>query len=67
MTPDGLPMLGPIAPGANAWLATGHAMLGLTQAPVTGREIRHLVNGTKRPDPALSVDRFRGLGRGRRS
>lgn len=65
MTPDGLPTIGPLAPGANAWVATGHAMLGLTQAPVTGREIRALVNGTKQPDPALGVDRFR-WSRGRR-
>lgn len=64
MTPDGLPMIGPLRPGSNAWVATGHAMLGLTQAPVTGREIRALISGSKAPDPALSVHRF---GRGSRA
>lgn len=58
MTPDGLPMIGRLDSAGNTWVATGHAMLGLTQAPVTGREIRDLVSGRKQGDPALAVRRF---------
>ena len=37
VTPDGLPMVGP-APGlAGLFVANGHAMLGLTLGPVTGK------------------------------
>lgn len=67
MTPDGLPFVGPLQPGANAWVASGHAMLGLTQAPATGREIRELVNGSKAADPTLSVHRFSRRTRNRAS
>ena len=35
LTPDGLPMLGRVPGFANAFVATGHAMLGITMAPVT--------------------------------
>lgn len=56
MTPDGLPIVGRLA--GNVWAATGHAMLGLTQAPTTGREIRDLIAGRKQPDPRYSVARF---------
>lgn len=56
MTPDGLPIIGRLS--GNVWTATGHAMLGLTQAPTTGREIRDLVAGRKQEDPRYSVARF---------
>ena len=37
VTPDGLPMVGP-APGLDGlWVANGHAMLGLTLGPITGK------------------------------
>lgn len=58
MTPDGLPVVGPLKDGLNAWAATGHAMLGLTLAPTTAREIRQLIRGDKRPDPQTGVERF---------
>lgn len=58
MTPDGLPIIGPLRGDANVWVATGHAMLGLTQAPATARQIRALVRGDSQPDPALSLQRF---------
>lgn len=58
MTPDGLPIIGPLLEDGNVWVATGHAMLGLTQAPATAREIRALVRGAKQPDPALGLRRF---------
>ncbi|MFI7067464.1 NAD(P)/FAD-dependent oxidoreductase [Kribbella sp. NPDC050124] len=58
MTPDGLPIIGPLSHDANVWVASGHAMLGLTLAPTTGRAIRHLIRG-EASDPELSADRFR--------
>lgn len=36
-TPDGLPIIGPVPGVEGAFVATGHAMLGLTLGPVTGR------------------------------
>lgn len=46
LTPDGLPMLGR-APGyRNLYVATGHAMLGVTLAPVTGTVMADLIAGT---------------------
>ncbi len=42
---DGLPIIGPI-PGAPRFsVATGHGMLGVTQAPVTGRLMADLLAG----------------------
>jgi D-amino-acid dehydrogenase len=47
LTPDGLPMLGR-APGQhNLFVATGHAMLGVTLAPATGEAIAQLVTDPK--------------------
>jgi D-amino-acid dehydrogenase len=44
-TPDGLPVIGR-APGVeNLVLATGHAMLGITLAPVTGELVADIVTG----------------------
>jgi D-amino-acid dehydrogenase len=59
MTPDGVPVVGPLADGANVWVATGHAMLGLTLAPTTGRLVRELVRGEGHLDPGVSPARFR--------
>lgn len=60
MTPDGLPIIGPVPELPNAWLATGHNMLGLSMAPATGKLVAELVTG-ERPhlDPApYAVTRF---------
>lgn len=43
MTPDGLPVLGWVPGYANLAVASGHAMLGLTLAPVTAVEIADLL------------------------
>ncbi|MGC6582720.1 MAG: NAD(P)/FAD-dependent oxidoreductase [Akkermansiaceae bacterium] len=52
-TPDGLPYIGP-APGIkNVTIATGHAMLGLSLGPVTGRMIAEGAT-----DPRLDPIRF---------
>ncbi|MFP6871873.1 MAG: FAD-dependent oxidoreductase [Verrucomicrobiales bacterium] len=45
-SPDGLPYLGPAGPGAeNVFIATGHAMMGLSLAPVTGYLMAQLLSG----------------------
>ncbi|MFI7063142.1 NAD(P)/FAD-dependent oxidoreductase [Kribbella sp. NPDC050124] len=67
MTPDGLPVVGPLTDGGNVWVASGHGMLGLTQAPATAQAIRRLVRG-EAADPETSPARFRRrAGRRRRS
>lgn len=44
-TPDGLPIIGPVRAYDNLIMATGHCMLGISLAPITGRlvaeEIEH--------------------------
>jgi len=59
--PDGLPVIGRPAANGSVVLATGHAMKGLSLAPVTGRLVAELVCGEK-PSHDLepfSPDRFR--------
>ena len=59
-TPDGLPFLGR-APGiSNLIVAAGHAMIGVSLGPVTGKLVRQVVAG-ERTDidlDLLAVDRF---------
>ncbi len=43
MTPDGLPFIGRLPGCSRVVVATGHNMLGLTLAPVTGRVVADLV------------------------
>jgi D-amino-acid dehydrogenase len=59
-SPDGLPYLGRTRRFSNLVVATGHAMMGLSLAPITGRLVVDLLDGqpvdfdlTK-----LSPDRF---------
>lgn len=60
MTWDSLPIIGRIPARDNALIATGHNMLGLTLAPITGRIIADLVaeRTTELPLKALSPARF---------
>ncbi|HUF76774.1 MAG TPA: FAD-dependent oxidoreductase [Longimicrobiales bacterium] len=51
MSVDGMPIVGPLPGVAGVSVATGHGMLGLTLAPVTGAMIANHVLG--RPDPRL--------------
>jgi len=44
-TPDGLPIVGRAARLANVVLATGHAMIGVSLGPVTGKLVAQLVAG----------------------
>jgi D-amino-acid dehydrogenase len=58
-TPDGIPVIGWLDPSARVAVASGHAMLGLTLAPVTGQLVSGLLAG--RPSEelgALSPERF---------
>lgn len=45
MTPDGLPVIGAVPGVGNAFVATGHAMLGVTLGPVTGEAVAGLLAG----------------------
>ena len=60
MTWDSLPIIGRTAGLSNALLATGHNMLGLSLAPVTGKAIADLVaeRPTEIPLNAVSPTRF---------
>lgn len=54
VSPDGLPYLGRTRRYANLTLATGHAMLGLSLAPITGRIVSQLVD-QEPPEIELSL------------
>jgi D-amino-acid dehydrogenase len=54
LSPDGLPLIGPVAGREGLHLATGHATLGITLAPATGELLcRLLLDGER--DPLLSA------------
>jgi len=46
-SPDGLPYVGRTAKCANLAFATGHAMMGMSLGPVTGRLIADILSGEK--------------------
>ena len=46
-SPDGLPYVGRTALFANLALATGHAMMGLSLGPITGRLVAGILSGEK--------------------
>ncbi|NGO38115.1 FAD-dependent oxidoreductase [Limisphaera ngatamarikiensis] len=59
-SPDGLPYLGRPAAWENLWIATGHAMLGLSLGPVSGQCIADDIAGSA-PEPLsplLAPDRY---------
>lgn len=60
MTPDGLPMIGRLAPFDNVYIASGHAMLGLTLAARTGMELATMIldGGTPEVLAPFSPKRF---------
>lgn len=60
VSPDGMPYIGQTKRWKNLTVATGHAMMGLSLAPATGRIVSELLYGEK-PSVALdlmSPDRF---------
>jgi D-amino-acid dehydrogenase len=60
-TPDGLPVIGRVAP--DVVVATGHAMKGISLAPITAQLVAELVAGEPPSHDlsAFSPDRFRRL------
>lgn len=61
MTPDGLPIIGPSRKRKDVLIATGHAMLGVSLAPPTGKLIAEIATGdtaSRRHLSSLSSDRF---------
>lgn len=57
LTPDGLPVVGPLSEDARIIVASGHGTLGMTLAPATAYIVRDIVDG-KRGPAALSPTRF---------
>ena len=59
-TPDGLPYVGRTRAAQNLVVAAGHAMLGITLGPITGRIAADVLHGTpaKYDLAALSPDRY---------
>ena len=60
-SPDGLPYLGRTDKWENVIVSTGHAMMGISLAPITGRCVAELADG-QQPEIAgfelLSPDRY---------
>jgi D-amino-acid dehydrogenase len=59
-SPDGMPYVGRFARYTNLTAATGHAMMGLSLAPVTGKLVAEIISGEK-PSHDLTLlnpDRF---------
>lgn len=52
LSPDGLPFVGRCPGHDNVLVATGHCMLGLTLAPVTGQLVAEIAGGTS---PSLDL------------
>ncbi len=50
VSPDGLPLIGKSQSFSNLTIATGHAMIGISLAPVTGRIISQIINDSKKLD-----------------
>jgi D-amino-acid dehydrogenase len=60
MTPDGLPIIGQLGPLQNAFVSTGHGMLGVTLAPGTAAALTDLIlHGRSSPNLNIfSPNRF---------
>lgn len=60
VSPDGMPYIGRTRRWKNLTLATGHAMMGLSLAPATGKIVSDLIVGEKPPVALhlMSPDRF---------
>ena len=55
-SPDGLPYLGRPAAYRNLVVATGHAMMGLSLGPITGRLVAELLSEEK---PEIEIELLR--------
>ncbi|MEI5527760.1 FAD-dependent oxidoreductase [Streptomyces brasiliscabiei] len=60
--PDGLPVVDRVPGRENAYVATGHGMLGVTLGPVTGSWLAEYIRTGRRPDvlSPFRFDRLRG-------
>ena len=60
VSPDGIPYLGPVPGLPNLLAASGHAMMGLSLGPVSGRLVASLLAGDTpfRPIDAMDTGRF---------
>jgi D-amino-acid dehydrogenase len=54
-SPDGLPYLGRTQKFSNLILATGHAMMGMSLSPITGKMVSEIVSGEK---PSFDLSLF---------
>ena len=64
VTPDGMPMVGRAPDNERVIIAAGHAMLGITMAPITAQWVEQLARGEDLAGlEALAPGRFRGLPR----
>jgi D-amino-acid dehydrogenase len=52
MLPDGLPLIDRVPGTSNAYVATGHGMLGVTLAPATAVAVAEMVATGRRPEVA---------------
>jgi glycine/D-amino acid oxidase-like deaminating enzyme len=50
LLPDGLPVIDRLPRHDNAYLATGHGMLGVTLGPATGRALADYLLTGRRPE-----------------
>lgn len=59
LSPDGLPYIGKSARFSNLYIGSGHAMMGISLAPVTGRILTGILTGISQPNEfrLLSPDR----------
>jgi len=60
-SPDGMPYIGRTARFENLTIATGHAMLGLSLAPITGLMVADTIGGGRSAqgiDPLVNPDRY---------
>ena len=55
LSPDGLPYIGKSLTCNNLTLATGHAMMGWSMGPATGKLVSEIISNKK---PAISLDMF---------
>ncbi len=60
VSPDGMPYIGRTQRWKNLTIATGHAMMGLSLAPATGKIVADVLSGEKSPVALdlMSPDRF---------
>lgn len=62
-SPDGLPYMGRTSRVSNLVVATGHAMMGLSLAPITGEIVAGLIDGEPTPIDLRMLDADRYLSR----